>query len=63
MKTIWKFPITNLDGVTLRVPFDGDIRFCDQVLHCEIQNDVPCIWALVDNEQEQRAIRVVAYGT
>ena len=63
MQTIYKYQITNLDGITLHVPYCGDLTFDKQVLHCDVQNDVPCIWALVDNEQEQRAIRVVAYGT
>ena len=56
MQTIYKYQITNLDGVTLHVPYCGDLTFDKQVLHCEVQNDVPCIWALVDNEQEQRAL-------
>jgi hypothetical protein len=63
MQTIYKYQITNLDGVTLRVPYCADLTFDKQVLHCEVQNDVPCIWALVDNEREQRPIRVVVYGT
>lgn len=63
MQTIYKYQITNLDGVTLHVPYCGDLTFDKQVLHCDVQNGVPCIWALVDNEQEQRAIRVVTYGT
>ena len=63
MKTIWKFPITNMDGVTLRVPFDGDKRFCEQVLHCDVQGGVPCLWAPVDSEQEARPVRVVMLGT
>ena len=63
MQTIYKYQITNLDGITLHVPYCGDLTFDKQVLHCAVQNDIPCIWALVDNEQEQRAIRVVTYGT
>jgi len=63
MQTIYKYPITNLDGVTLHVPYCGDLTFDKQVLHCDVQNGVPCIWALVDNEEKQRPIRVQVYGT
>lgn len=63
MQTIHKYPITNLDGVTLHVPYCGDLTFDKQVLHCDVQNGVPCLWAMVDNEQEKRPIRVVVCGT
>ena len=63
MKTIWKFPITNLDRTTLQVPFDGFNSFNEQVLYCEVQSNVPCLWVKVDTEQPTREVNVFVFGT
>lgn len=63
MMTIWKFPITNLDGTTIQVPFNGAMKFDEQVLYCAVQGGTPCIWVAVDSEEATRPIRVVVYGT
>lgn len=64
MKTVWKYELTNPDGVTLHVPYNGNMSFPQQVLHCDTQNDTTaCLWALVDTEQDTRPIRVVTHGT
>jgi len=63
MMTIWKFPITNLDGTTIHAPYNGNLKFDEQVLYCDVQNGVPCIWVAVDDEEGTRPIRVVVYGT
>ena len=63
MQTIYKYQITNLNGVTLHVPYCGDLTFDKQVLHCDVQNDVPCLWVMVDSEEEARPVRVIVLGT
>lgn len=63
MQTIYKYAITNLDGTTIDVPFNGQMKFDEQVLHCDVQQGVPCIWVAVDSEEATRPIRVVVYGT
>ena len=63
MKTVWKYSITNMDGTTIHVPYYEDKKFNEQVLFCDVQNGVPCLWALVDTERQERAIRVLVVGT
>jgi hypothetical protein len=65
VKAIWKYPIpiNNFSGITIHVPHYADRKFNEQVLYCEVQNGTPCLWVLVDDENEARAIRVVVAGT
>jgi hypothetical protein len=55
MKTVWKFPINNIaDYVTLDMPIGA------KVLTVQIQQGIPCIWALVDTntKTEHRRFRI-----
>jgi len=47
MKTIYKYQFETADIVTLKLPT------CAKVLTIQIQNDKPCLWALVDTENER----------
>ncbi len=58
MKTIWKFPVTVI-GDLFGVPMPAGA----EVLSMQLQNDVPVMWALVD-DQAPTVIRTFAmYGT
>ena len=45
------------------MPLDGHKRFHEQVLYCDVQSNVPCLWVMVDTEQDSREVKVVVYGT
>ena len=59
MKTIWKFELT-IDGKqTISIPAGATI------LTIQIQNGIPCLWALVDpstEEKEHRVIQIIGTG-
>jgi hypothetical protein len=44
MNTIYKYPLTD-DVQSFDIPKDAEI------LCLQVQNDVPCIWALVDTDK------------
>lgn len=57
-RTIWKFPIKTADMIGIDLPSDAEI------LDIQVQNDIPCIWFLVDPDfktREQRTFFI--YGT
>lgn len=58
MATIWKFPFEISDKITVEMPAGA------KILHVEVQNGVPCIWAHVHPVQEKRkyAFRIVGTG-
>lgn len=57
MKAIWKYPLEITDVQTIMMPVDA------AVLTVQVQNDQPCIWAMVytDSEKVQKTVRM--YGT
>jgi hypothetical protein len=57
MKSIWKFPLEITDRQVVRVPRRAVI------LSVQTQNGVPCIWALVDTEEETEERTFFVYGT
>ena len=58
MKKIWKWQLEIADVVELDTPDNW------QVLHVEVQHEVPCIWALIDPDAPsvKRKIRVCGTG-
>lgn len=58
MRTIYKYPFNVTDVVTLDLPRGA------AVLHVACQGDVPCLWALVDNDNppERRVFLVCGTG-
>lgn len=56
MQTIWKYPLEGLVA-TVRMPHNA------QILTVQMQQGVPCLWALVDPDAPTAARRFVARGT
>lgn len=58
MKTVWKFPFTLQDNVTIRMPAQA------RILHAEVQGETPCLWALVDpgGPADIRHFRIIGTG-
>ena len=57
MKTIWKFPFENKGMFELDMPKGAEI------LDVQVQDGIPCIWALVDLGQEKEKRIIVIHGT
>lgn len=56
-KVIYKYPLETIDVQKISMPFDAEI------LTIQVQNKVPCIWALV-NEYSIKEIRIFEiFGT
>ena len=56
--TIWKFPLPVTDEVTVAALPVGA-----QILTVQMQHDIPCIWALVDQYAKSEERRFRTYGT
>lgn len=57
MKTIWKFELTITDEQIINMPRGG------QILTIQTQNEVPCIWALVDPINSKEIVTIHIFGT
>ena len=57
MKTIWKFPFETIDMLGLAMPKGAEI------LTVQVQDGIPCIWAMVDPAQEKEKRIIVIHGT
>lgn len=57
MNTVWKYPLNLVDSQTIEIPFEY------KILTVQVQNGVPCLWALVDSDMYTIAIRVAIFGT
>lgn len=58
MKTIWKFPLKVADTQVIDIPMPADI------LTIQMQGETPCLWALVNPDAEEKAIKAIAiFGT
>lgn len=57
MKTIYKYPILIEDKQVVSMPINAEI------LTAQIQNGVPCIWALVDTSSPLSDVLVRVYPT
>lgn len=56
-KSIWKFQLETTDIQIIEMPADVEI------LTIQIQNGVPCIWALVSPDAPKRKVAFEIYGT
>lgn len=58
MKTIYKYPLEAIDYQEIEMPASAEI------LTVQTQRGTPCIWALVDtdNDPEERHIRILGTG-
>lgn len=57
MKTIWKYPLTVVDEVEVEMPMSAEI------LALQMQHGVPCLWALVAQNNPPVKRRFKLYGT
>lgn len=58
MKTIFKYPIKVEDEQIVMLPINA------QILTVQTQHETPCIWALIDkNENRTTPVKVKIYGT
>jgi len=68
VRTIWKYPIGYEGEHTISIPRClGDeneiMKFKNQVLFVGNQNEIPTIWAVVDDTAVKRDVPVLVYGT
>lgn len=56
-KQIWKYELEIVGNQTIEMPVNAEI------LTVQIQNETPCIWALVDPKQAKEERRIEVYGT
>jgi hypothetical protein len=56
-KTVWKYELTTNDVNELEIPIGG------KILTLQMQNGIPCIWALVDHKAEKETRRFGTIGT
>jgi len=56
-KTIWKYPLRTIDGQDLSMPIGAEI------LTVQIQYDIPCLWAVVDDARPKEDRHIEIYGT
>lgn len=57
MRAVWKFQLDVLDQQKVEMPKDASI------IHLEAQGQKPCLWALVDPEQEKEERLFHMFGT
>jgi hypothetical protein len=55
-KTIWKYELTP-DKLSIEMPKDAEI------LSVQMQNDIPCVWALVNPENKVKEKVIEIFGT
>lgn len=58
MKIIYKYQLEVIDDLTISLPIGAEI------LTVQSQRDIPCIWALVDNDaiKENRKFKIIGTG-
>lgn len=56
MKTIWKFPLEVTDRQIVTMPEGA------RILDVQVQNDTPCLWAVVNERAEPQRRVIVIYG-
>ena len=57
MKTIWKFPFEIASFIEVEMPNNPEM------LHVELQGWQPCLWAIVDPDNEKRVFSFLLIGT
>lgn len=57
MNAVWKFPFPVVDDFELEMPIGA------QPLHVDTQNEVPCLWAIVDPNAPRVARKFHLAGT
>jgi hypothetical protein len=57
VKTIWKYELILAGTQILHIPRDG------YILTLQMQNNVPCIWVILDPSFPTEKLRIATYGT
>lgn len=57
MKTIWKFQLKTEDIQTIIIPRNS------KFLSVQMQNKIPCLWALVNPDEETIKRKIEIFGT
>lgn len=55
--TIWKYRLTTTDTQYAEMPKGA------KILAVQMQNEVPCLWALVDPDQPKMKVKIAIFGT
>lgn len=68
MRTIYKYPLAPVVDQTINVPLlKTDLytvmNIKQQILKLDVQDNIPCLWIMVDNEQRERPVKVTLCGT
>jgi len=56
-KSIWKFALETIDIQHIEMPTDAEI------LTIQTQDEIPCIWALVNPDAPKRTVYFEIFGT
>lgn len=56
-KTIWKYPLTVPWVQYISMPKDAEI------LTIQVQDNIPCLWALVDPDEKKQTRAIEIFGT
>lgn len=57
MLTIWKFPLEVEEAQYIEMPRGA------RVLSVDVQGGIPCLWAVVDDQNVKDSVLVITYGT
>lgn len=57
MKLIWKFPLSLTDSVIVKMPKNA------KIISLQVQNEIPTIWAIVNDDQEFEERKFNIYPT
>lgn len=57
MKTIWKYPLVIDDEQVIQAPCGA------QLLSIQVQNDVVCLWCLVESLNPPSPLKIILKGT
>lgn len=68
MRTVYKYPLAPVVEQTIYVPLlktgpDTAMKIKHQILKMDVQDNIPCLWIMVDSEERERAIKVTLCGT
>lgn len=68
MRTIYKYPLIPAVEQTIYVPLlKTDLytamNIKQQILKLDVQDDKPCLWIMVDNEERERSVKITLCGT
>jgi len=63
MKRIYKYQLETIDEQFIEVPLLLGNMFEKQVLKVDTQHGIPCIWIMVDDEQQKIRRKILIRGT